>query len=237
MQMLDEKMKSLNVKLSGRVLRKIVPDIRKQQQGGAVQQDRSRHHRRSTGPRQSPESKLQKQDTQVLDPFHPTEEGGRGRATTRQLSTTRAKSAPAEAAHPAKEQPETPQFEIAECCKPIPGDKVVGLPRPRKLGQHHRPQGHVRRAEPSCDPVRPEHRQGGDQMVAAQGDVVPGDHRNCAASTGMGILLDLAKVVSADFSINIREVEHPQPRRHLRRQHQSLCQGRRGPAGRDDETA
>ncbi len=35
------KMKSLNIKLSGRVLRKIVPDLREQQQGGAVQQDRS----------------------------------------------------------------------------------------------------------------------------------------------------------------------------------------------------
>ena len=42
-------------------------------------------------------------------------------------------------------------------------------------------------------------------MVTAQGDVLPRNDRS-ARLDRMGILLDLAKVVSGDFSINIREI-------------------------------
>ena len=74
MQMLDEKMKSLNVKLSGRVLRKIIPIY----DSGALQQDR-RRHRLARQPRQGPQGQLQKQDPEVLDTLHPPKRGGGGR--------------------------------------------------------------------------------------------------------------------------------------------------------------
>ena len=164
MQMLDEKMKSLNIKLSGRVLRKIVPiyesnnkeELYSKIGAGIIDlKDLDKVLKVNS------KSKILKFWTLFINKKE--DEEGDDPAAINDAGET----AP-NAAHPAKEQPETPQFEIAECCKPIPGDKVVGYRDPKTGNPRSR---------------------------------------------------------------------HPQPRRHLRRQHQSLCQGRRGPAGRDDETA
>ena len=116
MQMLDEKMKSLNVKLSGRVLRKIVP-ISTATTRGAVLQDR-RRNRIPDNPRQSPQSQLQKQNPSFWTLFIPKR---RRRPTIRPWVRLPLLAADA---------PAEPQFEIAECCKPTPGDKVIGYRDP-----------------------------------------------------------------------------------------------------------
>ena len=127
MHMLDEKMKSLNIKLSGRVLRKIVPiyesnnkeELYSKIGAGIVNLDNLEKVLKVNS-----KSKILKFWTLFINKKE--EEDGDDTA------------APGETA-PEKEPAAEPQFEIAECCKPIPGDKVVGyrdpvsythLPRP-----------------------------------------------------------------------------------------------------------
>ena len=78
MQMLEERMKSLNIQLSGRVLRKIIPIYESNNKGGAVQQDR-RRDRLAGRPGEGAQGQFEEQDPQVLDPVHSPEKGGGGR--------------------------------------------------------------------------------------------------------------------------------------------------------------
>ena len=113
MQMLDEKMKSLNVKLSGRVLRKITPiyDSKNKEElyskigAGIVSLDNL-----DKALKVNSKSKILKFWTLFIP--------------QKKEDETDDAAIPGEIA-PAEEAPATePQFEIAECCKPIPGDKV-----------------------------------------------------------------------------------------------------------------
>lgn len=118
MHMLDEKMKSLNIKLSGRVLRKIVPiyesnnkeELYSKIGAGIVNLDNLEKVLKVNS-----KSKILKFWTLFINKKE--EEDGDDTA------------APGETA-PEKEPAAEPQFEIAECCKPIPGDKVVGYRDP-----------------------------------------------------------------------------------------------------------
>ena len=118
MHMLDEKMKSLNIKLSGRVLRKIVPiyesnnkeELYSKIGAGIVNLDNLEKVLKVNS-----KSKILKFWTLFINK---KEEEDGDDAT-----------APGETA-PEKEPAAEPQFEIAECCKPIPGDKVVGYRDP-----------------------------------------------------------------------------------------------------------
>ena len=119
MQMLDEKMKSLNVKLSGRVLRKITPiyDSKNKEElyskigAGIVSLDNL-----DKALKVNSKSKILKFWTLFIP--------------QKKEDETDDAAIPGEIA-PAEEAPATePQFEIAECCKPIPGDKVVGYRDP-----------------------------------------------------------------------------------------------------------
>lgn len=192
MQMLDEKMKSLNIKLSGRVLRKIVPiyesnnkeELYSKIGAGIVNLDNLEKVLKVNS-----KSKILKFWTLFINKKE--DEDGDDTA------------APGEIA-PDKEASAEPQFEIAECCKPIPGDKVVGYRDPAT--------GNIIVHKANCDELDRLAAQFGNNIV--KDEIKWSQHKAMSylvtielrGIDRMGILLDLAKVVSGDFSINIREV-------------------------------
>ena len=193
MQMLDEKMKSLNVKLSGRVLRKITPiyDSKNKEElyskigAGIVSLDSL-----DKALKVNSKSKILKFWTLFIP--------------QKKEDETDDAAIPGEIA-PAEEAPATePQFEIAECCKPIPGDKVVGYRDPAS--------GNIIVHKATCDELNRLATQFGRNIVKEEIKWSQHKAMSYLVTTELrgidrqGILLDLAKVVSADFNINIREV-------------------------------
>ena len=193
MQMLDEKMKSLNVKLSGRVLRKITPiyDSKNKEElyskigAGIVSLDNL-----DKALKVNSKSKILKFWTLFIP--------------QKKEDETDDAAIPGEIA-PAEEAPATePQFEIAECCKPIPGDKVVGYRDPAS--------GNIIVHKATCDELNRLATQFGRNIVKEEIKWSQHKAMSYLVTTELrgidrqGILLYLAKVVSADFNINIREV-------------------------------
>ena len=182
MHMLDEKMKSLNIKLSGRVLRKIVPiyesnnkeELYSKIGAGIVNLDNLEKVLKVNS-----KSKILKFWTLFINKKE--EEDGDD-------ATAPGETAP----------------EIAECCKPIPGDKVVGYRDPAT--------GNIIVHKANCDELDRLAAQFGKNIV--KDEIKWSQHKAMSylvtielrGIDRMGILLDLAKVVSGDFSINIREV-------------------------------
>ena len=193
MHMLDEKMKSLNIKLSGRVLRKIVPiyesnnkeELYSKIGAGIVNLDNLEKVLKVNS-----KSKILKFWTLFIN--------------KKEEDETDDAAIPGEIA-PAEEAPATePQFEIAECCKPIPGDKVVGYRDPAS--------GNIIVHKATCDELNRLATQFGRNIVKEEIKWSQHKAMSYLVTTELrgidrqGILLDLAKVVSADFNINIREV-------------------------------
>ena len=194
MQMLEEKMKSLNINLSGRVLRKIIPiyecsnkeELYSKIGAGIVSLDDLEKVLKINS-----KSKILKFWTL----FIPKKEKDEGDET--------ADSDTAPDGTAAAEQGE-PQFVMAECCKPIPGDKVVGYRDPAT--------GNIIVHKATCDELNRLAAQFGCNIVKEE--IKWSQHKAMSylvtvelrGIDRMGILLDLAKVVSGDFSINIREI-------------------------------
>ena len=193
MQMLDDKMKELNIKLSGRVLRKIVPaygcrnkeELYSKIGAGIVTIDTLEKTLKVDS-----KSKILKFWTLFIPKKEEPEEGD-------------APVSPGEI-QPSPDVEAEPQFRIAECCKPIPGDKVVGYRDPAS--------GDIIVHKATCDELNRLASQFGNNIVKeeikwsqhkAMSYLVTAEIRGIDR---MGILLDLAKVVSNDFNINIREV-------------------------------
>ncbi len=192
MQLLDEKMKSLNIKLSGRVLRKIVPlyDSNNKEEfyskigAGIISLDNLEKALKTNS-----KSKILKFWTLFI-PKKQEEEIDEGADSTELPDKV----------DPAVE----PQFEIAECCKPIPGDKVVGYRDPAT--------GNIIVHKAACDELNRLAAQYGKNIVKEE--IKWSQHKAMSYLVSvklrgidrMGLLLDLAKVVSGDFSINIREI-------------------------------
>lgn len=192
MQLLEEKMKSLNIQLSGRVLRKIVPiyecnnkeELYSKIGAGIISLDDLEKVLKVNA-----KSKILKFWTLFIP--QKKEEGDE----TPQ---------PGDIA-PAKDLPDNePQFEIANCCKPIPGDKVVGYRDPAT--------GRIIVHKATCDELNRLAAQYGKNIVKEE--IKWSQHKAMSYLVTLelrgidrqGLLLDLAKVVSDDFNINIREV-------------------------------
>ena len=192
MQLLEEKMKSLNIQLSGRVLRKIVPiyecnnkeELYSKIGAGIISLDDLEKVLKVNA-----KSKILKFWTLFIP--QKKEEGDE----TPQ---------PGDIA-PAKDLPDNePQFEIADCCKPIPGDKVVGYRDPAT--------GRIIVHKATCDELNRLAAQYGKNIVKEE--LKWSQHKAMSYLVTLelrgidrqGLLLDLAKVVSDDFNINIREV-------------------------------
>ena len=193
MQLLDGKMKSLNIKLSGRVLRKIVPiyDCNNKEElyskigAGIVLLDSL-----DKALKVNSKSKILKFWTLFI-PKKEEEDADDSQTPGEIVPATDA---------PAAE----PLFEIAECCKPIPGDKVVGYRDPAT--------GKIIVHKATCDELNRLASQFGRNIVKEEIKWSQHKAMSYLVTTELrgidrqGILLDLAKVVSADFNINIREV-------------------------------
>ncbi len=192
MQLLEEKMKSLNIQLSGRVLRKIVPiyecnnkeELYSKIGAGIISLDDLEKVLKVNA-----KSKILKFWTLFIP--QKKEEGDES-------------SQPGDIA-PAKDLPDNePQFEIADCCKPIPGDKVVGYRDPAT--------GRIIVHKATCDELNRLAAQYGKNIVKEE--IKWSQHKAMSYLVTLelrgidrqGLLLDLAKVVSDDFNINIREV-------------------------------
>ena len=195
MKMLEERMQQLNTPLSGRVLRKIVPiyesnnkeELYSKIGAGIVDlKDLDKVLKVNAT------SKILKFWTLFINKKE-DEEGD-------DAENPEPNSAKAEESATAGE----PQFVMGECCKPIPGDSVVGYKDPAS----HRIIVH----KSNCKEL--------DRLAAQFGRNILKDEIKWSQHKAMsylstielrgidrtGILLDLAKTVSEDFSINIRQI-------------------------------
>ena len=194
MQMLDERMKELNVKLSGRVLRKIIPiyDCSNKEElyskigAGIVSLENL-----DKALKVNAKSKILKFWTL----FIPQKEEEENDDTT---------SAEGDIAPATTDTAIEPRFEIAECCKPIPGDKVVGYRDPAS--------GKIIVHKATCDELNRLAAQYGKNIVKEE--IKWSQHKAMSYLVTIelrgidrqGLLLDLATVVTNDFNINIRQV-------------------------------
>ncbi len=105
----------------------------------------------------------------------------------------------------AKSQQGETSFVIAECCKPIPGDSVVGFRDPKT--------GKIEVHKASCDELNRLAAQFGKNIVKEE--IKWSQHKavhylsaiSLRGIDRLGILLDLATVVSGDFNINMRSID------------------------------
>ncbi|MEG1758828.1 MAG: RelA/SpoT family protein [Alistipes sp.] len=196
MQTLDAKMKELNIKLSGRVLRKIIPiynsstkeELYSKIGAGIIQLDDLEKALKVNS-----KSKILKFWTFFINKSKSSdgeddEDSGTNEIIEQENTTTDA----------------APQFEIASCCKPIPGDNVVGY----RDTANNRIIVH----KATCDELNRLAAQYGRNIV--KDDIQWSQHKTMSylSTVGvrgidrMGLLLDLAKLVSNDSNINMREV-------------------------------
>ena len=191
MEMLEQKMQELNIQLSGHVLRKIIPafegsdtdEIYTKIGAGIVSLDNLEKILKENSGR-----KLLKFWTFLI----PQKKESTSGENTQQHAENDDKEA------------HTQHFEVAECCHPIPGDKVVGYHDPfsDKIIVH----------KATCDELNRLAAQYGKRIVKeeiqwsrqkAMSYLVTAELRGIDRK---GILMDLARIISGDFNINIREI-------------------------------
>ena len=191
MEMLEQKMQELNIQLSGHVLRKIIPAYESSNKeelytkigAGIVSLDNLEKILKENSGR-----KLLKFWTFLI----PQKKESTSGENTQQHAENDDKEA------------HTQHFEVAECCHPIPGDKVVGYHDPfsDKIIVH----------KATCDELNRLAAQYGKRIVKeeiqwsrqkAMSYLVTAELRGIDRK---GILMDLARIISGDFNINIREI-------------------------------
>ena len=192
-QLLEERMQLLDIKLSGRVLRKIIPiyecsnkeELYSKIGAGIVSLDTLDKALKSNS-----KSKIQKFWTLFIPGKKQEEDDAEADLT------------------PQSDLPETDrhadQFIIAECCKPIPGDKVIGFRDPAS--------GRIIVHKASCDELNRLAAQHGGQIVKEE--IKWSQHKAMSYLVTIeirgldrqGLLLELSKILTDDFSINMREI-------------------------------
>ncbi len=193
MSILEEKMQQLDINLSGRVLRKIIPayDCTNKEEfyskigAGIIKLDDLEKVLKSNSTK-----KLLKFWTLFLNDKEKNDELEDGDNDTLPDSD--------------KLPDDEEQFIIAECCRPIPGDSVVGFRDPKT--------GKITVHKSTCDELNRLASQFGQNIVKEE--IKWSKHKaihHLATITirgidRMGILLDLASVVSGYFNINMREI-------------------------------
>ncbi len=204
MQLLEKRMQELDIKLSGRVLRKIIPiyecsnkeELYSKIGAGIVSLDNLEKALKSNS-----KSKILKFWTLFI-PHKKDEDGDEPEQETHTQDE-------------ASEGDVADQFEIADCCKPIPGDKVVGF-RDSSTGK-------IIVHKASCEELDRLAAQHGGQIVKEE--IKWSQHKAMSylvtveirALDRQGLLLELATIMSADFSINIRELNL--------HSHDGICEG------------
>jgi GTP pyrophosphokinase len=99
---------------------------------------------------------------------------------------------------------DAPEFILAECCEPIPGDNVVGYRDPKT--------GVIVVHKSTCDKLIRLAAQSGDNLVKEEIKWSQQKAVSYLASVELsgvdrpGVLLDLTRIITADFSINMRAI-------------------------------
>ncbi len=205
MKMLEEKMQALNIGLSGRVLRKIIPayecsnkdEFYSKIGAGIIRLDDLERALKSNA-----KSKLLKFWTLFLSDDKDSDDE---QATVRKGAKEGDKESGKTVVDPSLQKAvDAPEFVIAECCKPIPGDPVVGYrdPLTGKIVVH----------KSTCDELNRLAAQFGKNIVKEE--IKWSQHKaisylSTVALRGidrMGMLLELSQVVTGDFNINIRGI-------------------------------
>jgi GTP pyrophosphokinase len=99
---------------------------------------------------------------------------------------------------------DAPDFVMAECCEPIPGDNVVGYRNPKS--------GVIEVHKSTCDKLIRLAAQSGENIVKEE--IKWSQHKAVSYLASVeisgvdrpGVLLDLSRVITADFSINMRAI-------------------------------
>jgi len=97
-----------------------------------------------------------------------------------------------------------PEFVIAECCRPIPGDRVVGYRDPAT--------NHIIVHKATCETLTRLAAQFGKNIVKEEIKWSQQKAESYLATVELrgidrsGIILDITKVITVDFSINMREI-------------------------------
>lgn len=201
-QMLEEKVNALNITLNGRTLRKLIAIYESNTKeglysnigAGIVSLDNLDKYLKVNS-----KSKILKFWTLFIPQKDDPEE-----KDEKEENASQDKDLKEEEELPDSKKTAGPQFVIAECCKPIPGDKVVGYRDPAS--------GNIIVHKAACDELNRLAAQFGHNIVKEE--IKWSLHKSMSYLVAvelrgidrMGLLLDLAKVVSADFNINIREI-------------------------------
>jgi GTP pyrophosphokinase len=98
----------------------------------------------------------------------------------------------------------TPKFVMAECCEPIPGDNVVGYRDPQS--------GVITVHKATCDNLIRLAAQSGDNIMKE--DIKWSQHKAVSYLATVelcgidrpGIILDITRLITTDFSINMRTI-------------------------------
>ncbi len=197
MQLLEERLQKFNVTLSGRVLRKLMPayDCKNKDElyskigAGIITLDNLEALLRENSSTKIlkfwrlllPGSKVDEDTDLDLDDVAPTLDDTIHHRTSE------------------------PEFYMAECCEPIPGDRVVGYRDPVT--------GRITIHKSSCDKLIKLAAQSGENIIK-ESDIRWSQQKSISYLATIeiqgvdrtGIVLDLTKLITADFNINMRTI-------------------------------
>ncbi len=191
MEMLEQKMQQLNIQLNGHVLRKIIP---------AYESTTKEELYTKIGA-----------GIVTLDDLEKILKENSGRKLLKfwtffipQKRSSTISEEPKESAKTAEKEAQTQHFEVDECCHPIQGDKVVGYhdPLTDKIIVHKETCDELNRLASQHgknivkDEIQWSRQKAMSYLVTAE---LRGIDRKC-------ILMELARIISGDFNINIREI-------------------------------
>ena len=200
MQLLEQALSRYNVVLSGRVLRKLMPayECRNKDElyskigAGIISLD-------NLGAilKENSSTKIQKFWRLLLP--------GSNESENEDLDLDDVAPSLDATAHNGEDRVAEPDYVMAECCEPIPGDKVVGYRDPKS--------GRITIHKSTCDTLIKLAAQSGENIIG-ESEIKWSQQRAISYLATIevqgldraGIILDLTKVITADFNINMRTI-------------------------------
>ena len=190
-QLLEERLQALNIQLAGHVLRKIIPAY-----GCSTKEEL--YSKIGAG-------------IITLDDLEKIAKSNSGRKLLKfwtffipQKNEEESQEQEKQGSQPQPTQEPSDHFEIAECCHPIPGDKVVGYRDPLS--------GKIIVHKASCDELNRLAAQHGKNIVKEEIQWSRQKAMSYLATVELrgidrkGILMEMARIISGDFNINMREI-------------------------------
>ena len=200
MRLLEERLSEHNVVLSGRVLRKLMPayDCRNKDElyskigAGIITLDNL-------------DAILKENSSTKIQKFWRLLLPGSNEAENDDLDLDDVAPTLDATAYSSEDRGAEPDYVMAECCEPIPGDKVVGYRDPKT--------GRITIHKSTCDNLIKLAAQSGENIIKEQ-EIKWSQQRAVSYLATIevqgvdraGIILDLTKVITTDFNINMRTI-------------------------------